>query len=55
MPNVRLHEDVKNRLDYLAGQDLSINDVIKMLLERTIPCEYDDEDDDEDQSDFEDW
>jgi len=53
MPNVRLHEDVKKRLDYLAGQDLSINDVIEILLERTIPCE--DDDDDDDQSELDVW
>jgi hypothetical protein len=36
MVNVRIHDDTKERLDYLAGRDLSMDDVIKILLTRFI-------------------
>ena len=45
MTHVRIHDDTKKKLEYLAGLDYSIDDVINILLERTIP----DEDEDEDQ------
>ena len=54
MPVIRIHQDVKDRLDYLAGRDLSISEVIGILLERTIPVREDDEDDDG-QCDFDDF
>ena len=55
MPVIRIHDETKNRLEYLAGRDLSLDEVIKILLERTIPCEDDDDDDDDDQRDLDDW
>ena len=39
MATVRVPDDVKLRLQHMAGQDYSIGDVIRVLLERTIPEE----------------
>jgi hypothetical protein len=52
MAQVRIHDDTKERLEYLGGQDYSIDDVIKILLKRFT---VDEEEDDNDQCRIEDF
>jgi hypothetical protein len=47
MTHVRIHDDTKERLEYLGGQDYSIDDVIRILLKRFIVDEESDDDDDD--------
>ena len=49
MPVIRIHQAIKDRLEYLGGRDLSISEVIEALLQKTIPDEGDDDDDDDDE------
>jgi predicted transcriptional regulator len=52
MTGIRIHDDTKERLDWLAGRDLSHDDVIQILLKRFIT---DEEEDDEAQRSIEDY
>ena len=36
---VRISDEIKRRLEHLGGQDFSIDDVIRVLLQRTVPDE----------------
>ena len=38
MPYIRLHEHEKEALEYLAGRDYSMNDIIRILLDDF--CDY---------------
>ena len=45
MSDIRLHPATKQRLQYLAGEDYTMDDVVNILLENFIePDEEDDED-----------
>ena len=43
---IRLHQTTKNKLEYLAGKDYTMDEMVNILLDDFIET---DEDDDEDQ------
>ena len=48
MSYIRLHPKVKAELEYLAGEDFTMNDLVEMLLQDFY--EYHDDDDDDQSS-----
>ena len=47
MSYIRLHPKTKAELEYLAGEDYTMNELIEMLLQDFYECDDDDDDDDQ--------
>ena len=47
---IRLRPDTKARLEYIAGEDYSMDELVRLLLDSFIEPDDDDDDDDESQT-----